>query len=145
MAQPKVFRIYKIFCPIDNDSLVYYGATQQTIQKRFMGHKTGYKRWMSGKNKGKTTSYLLFERYGMDNCAIVEIENPATFQIMEQRESFYINTFACVNIMQVNRTPEEIQLSANLKIARNNYWKTEEYKKLKKIANAKRNVNHYVA
>ena len=88
---PLIFRIYKITCPTDGDSLTYYGSTMQTLQQRFRVHKSNYKGWLKGKYSN-TTSFRLFERYGAENCTITEIEKPATEQLMHARERYYIST-----------------------------------------------------
>ena len=96
---PLIFRIYKITCPTDGDSLTYYGSTMQTLQQRFSMHKSSYKGWLKGKSNRDISSFRLFERYGAENCTITEIEKPATEQLMHARERYYISTFNCVNIM----------------------------------------------
>lgn len=65
------FRNGKIYKIVNNeDDLVYVGSTTLDLKKRFQNHKYNFK-----KHKKTTNTYLLFEKYGIENCEIVLIEN----------------------------------------------------------------------
>ena len=67
-----------------------------------------YKRWLDGKGH-KYTSFKLFEKYGVDNVKIKLIENVNVIKKNEllDRESFFIQTLACINKNIPNRTRKE--------------------------------------
>jgi hypothetical protein len=88
---------------------IYYGSTiQKYITTRFGGHKKSYKQWLNG-NKSFTSSYLLFEKYGVDNCKIVLVE---TFSCkskyeLQAREAVFIRNNNCINKVIPTRTQKE--------------------------------------
>ena len=68
-------KIYKIE-PIDGeDGDVYIGSTtKEYLSQRMTAHRSSYNHWKKGK-RGKTYSFVLFEKYGVDNCKIILLEN----------------------------------------------------------------------
>ena len=88
-------KIYKIIALTDNYDLndVYFGSTIMKLSKRFDNHKCDYR-----KNRNKSSS-ILFEKYGLDNCKIVLIEEIDFTNIEELRkkEVEYILNNKCVN------------------------------------------------
>ena len=92
-------RIYKIepICEHDENE-VYYGSTCQLLCKRMDGHRSDYRLWKSGKHN-KTSSYELFEKYGVENCKIylVELYPCETKEELLSREGYYIKNNMCVN------------------------------------------------
>ena len=64
-------RIYKIISGQGNEC--YVGSTLNKLNYRFQGHKDGYKTWKN-KNGNLITSFLLFEKYGIENCKIILIK-----------------------------------------------------------------------
>ena len=92
-------RIYKIepICEHDENE-VYYGSTCQILCKRMDGHRGDYKSWKAGK-RDKTSSYELFEKYGVENCKIylVELYPCETKEELFAREGYYIKNNMCVN------------------------------------------------
>jgi len=92
-------RIYKIepICEHDENE-VYYGSTCQLLCKRMDGHRRDYKCWKNG-NRDKTSSYDLFEKYGIENCKIylVELYPCDTKEELLAREGYYIKNNKCIN------------------------------------------------
>ena len=94
-------KIYKI---VGGDEL-YFGSTTQDLSKRFYTHKREY-----NKNKNyKCSSSILFEKYGVENCEIVLVEN---FECenkneLNRKEGEYILNNICVNQRVAGRTPKE--------------------------------------
>ena len=99
-------KIYRIYC----EDECYIGSTiEPYISNRLSGHKKAYKYFLNGKHR-KVTSFLLFEKYGIDNCKIELIESYPCEDInqLTAREGYYIrNTKGCVNKYIMGRTTEE--------------------------------------
>jgi group I intron endonuclease len=94
--------IYKIYS--ESGEKVYVGSTIQTLNKRFIHHKSHFK---SGNGRG-CSSYVLFEEYGAENCKIQLLEECEQHQRYD-RERYWIETIPhTVNIMRkLNITNEE--------------------------------------
>ena len=103
-------KIYKIE-PIINgeDGEIYIGSTtQKYLSQRMTAHRTDYKRWLN-REGNKTMSHHLFEKYGVDHCNIVLLENfpcESKDQLIS-RESYYIRTLTCVNKRIPDRSKKE--------------------------------------
>jgi hypothetical protein len=92
-------KIYKIECVNGEKDDMYIGSTaKQYLSQRMEKHRSSYKGWKEGKTN-KTTSFNLFDKYGVENCIIVLIENfPCnTRDELKSREAFYIKSMSCVN------------------------------------------------
>ena len=113
-------KIYKI---VDNNyTKMYIGSTTQSLAERMAGHRRHYK------HKKSTTSSLIFDEFGVDNCKIELIENVAcqSKDELRQREGFYIKNNECVNRVIPTRTQKEWR-DANMekiKEYRKNYMPT---------------------
>lgn len=78
---------------------VYIGSTcKKYLSQRFSVHYTAYKQWQKGKGKN-VSSYRLFEKYGVENCRIVLLEDyPCdTKNQLLAREAYYQKSMKCVN------------------------------------------------
>lgn len=93
-------KIYKIEPVIDHDDGdIYVGSTtKKYLSQRFAKHKIDYKRWQEGK-RGLTKSYELFEKYGIDNCKIILLENieAKDYNELAAREAHHIKILKCLN------------------------------------------------
>lgn len=93
-------------------SLPYYGSTIRKANERFVEEKSRYKRWKSGnKELGRTATFDLFEKYGIENC-VVRIEEQHEWldeNELRMRERWYILTFPCVNICRAPLTKGRIR------------------------------------
>jgi hypothetical protein len=103
-------KIYKIESSLGNK--IYIGSTTKALlAMRMANHRMDYKYW---KNEGRcfTSSFLLFDEYGVDTCKIVLLEAcPCeTSDQLKAREAHYIKTLECVNKCIPFRTPEEFRL-----------------------------------
>jgi hypothetical protein len=68
-------KIYKIVATTNEEHKPYVGSTiQKLLSQRFSSHRHKYKLWKEGKYN-KTSSFELFEKFGIDNCQIILIEN----------------------------------------------------------------------
>ena len=130
-------RIYKIepICEHDENE-VYYGSTCQILCKRMDTHRSGYTSWLNGKHN-KTSSYELFEKYGIENCKIylVELYPCDTKEELLAREGYYIKNNKCVNKHVAGRTSKEhyednkeVLLEKQKNYALENKDKIKEYK-----------------
>jgi hypothetical protein len=99
-------KIYKITDTANNEC--YYGSTIQPLSKRMGQHRIGYKAYKNGKYH-KVSSFILFDKYGLENCFIVLVENYEckTKEELHQRERFYIENNECVNKVMPGRTAKQ--------------------------------------
>ena len=93
---------------------MYIGSTVcDLVSQRMVKHRGSYKQWKKN-NKNYTTSYILFEEYGYENCIIELIEaKPCTDNI---------RTLECVNKHIPGRTDKEYYQANKVKIL---YYKKE--------------------
>ena len=103
-------KIYKIE-PINNgdDGDIYIGSTKEKyLSRRFNHHKDSYEYWKNGKYN-KVMVYDLFDKYGIENCEIILLENVNynTKDELHAREKYYIKSLKCVNKYIPTRTHKE--------------------------------------
>jgi hypothetical protein len=88
-------------------------------------HKSGYKSWKNG-NLKYVTSFSIFDKYGVDNCVIILMENcPCnTIDELHSREAFHIKSMKCVNKHIPLRTKKEYNEDnkENIKKNKERYW-----------------------
>lgn len=89
-------KIYKIWSPLGDD--IYIGSTtKEYLSQRMTTHRADYKKYLNG---GKfISSYLLFEKYGIDNCYIELIESKEcnNSDELKKLEGGYIRNMKCIN------------------------------------------------
>jgi hypothetical protein len=135
-------KIYKIYSYI-NPEKCYIGSTCQTLEKRFNSHK--YPQQL----RSKTSLWILFEEYGIENCCIELIENYACNNLYEllRREGYYIQKLDCVNKIVAGRTKEEYSKTEQYKQKKSEWNKNyrqghkEELKEKGRIRNVKRSLS----
>ena len=101
----KVYKIQRI----GGNSNIYIGSTtKQYLSQRMDKHRSDYKQHKAGK-RGLTTSFIIFDKYGIENCEIVLLEsvNCNSKDELLKRERYYIENNDCVNIMVPGRTYKE--------------------------------------
>jgi hypothetical protein len=109
-------KIYKIESHLGDK--VYIGSTtKEYLSQRMTTHRKGYIGWKEGK-RDLTTSFLLFDEYGIKNCSIVLIElcPCESKDVLHAREAHFIRTIQCVNKMIPLRTKKEYKLDNKEKI-----------------------------
>ena len=133
-------KIYRIVPNCEHEPNEQYigSTTKEFLSQRMAGHRKGYREWKSGRMKSQVTSFILFDKYGPDNCSICLIEavNAKTKEELQQRERFNIESFLCINKVIPLRTKKEWNV-ANQENIRNqtqkyyetNYSKITEYQK----------------
>jgi len=118
-------KIYKIEPIIDHDeSDIYIGSTtKQYLSQRMTAHAFAYDRYKNNKTTNTTSSFLLFDKYGIDNCYIIllELVEVNSKDELHQREAHYIKTLKCIN--------KRIPLQPRKEYNQNNENKIKEYKK----------------
>ena len=99
-------KIYKITDLGYNEC--YYGSTIQPLSKRIGSHRRDYKCYKEGKGCN-VTSFILFDKYGIENCKIELVEEVEckTKEELHQREGYYIRNNECVNKVIPDRTYKE--------------------------------------
>ena len=80
MSETYKAKIYKIVNDVDDK--IYIGSTRQPLYKRINQHRVRFR----GNYKFQYSSRILFEKYGIDNCSIVLIEEVDVKNIEEQRK-----------------------------------------------------------
>lgn len=100
-------KIYKIWS-VCGDKVYIGSTTKKYLSQRMDSHRSQYKRWKSGKTN-KTTSFELFDEYGIENCKmeLIELSPCNTNDELTARESHYIRTLDCVNKYIPQRTKKE--------------------------------------
>lgn len=87
---------------------MYIGSTTQSLTKRFSTHKALYKMWKECK-VNFTSSFELFDEFGIDNCKIELIENFScnNREELHKKEGEHIKQNECVNKNITGRTDKE--------------------------------------
>ena len=125
-------KIYKII-PMnsDDESDVYFGSTtKEYLSQRMDTHRHENRRWKEGK-RNYISSFLLFDKYGLENCKIILLENINANSKDEliSRESYYIRNNKCVNKVIPDRTDSEYKKYYYYKNKENILLKKKEYDK----------------
>ena len=99
-------KIYKVVDIGYNEC--YIGSTTQTLSDRMCGHRADYKKWKAGK-VNMCSSYLLFEKYGVENCKIelIEIFSCSCRDELNKREGYWIQQETCINKCIAGRSKKE--------------------------------------
>jgi hypothetical protein len=90
--------IFKIISSSCKDNEIYIGSTTKDLNKILNLHKLDYKMWKNGKNIYRA-SFILFNKYGVDNCKIILLENinALSYDEIFARKEYYIKTLKCIN------------------------------------------------
>jgi hypothetical protein len=103
-------KIYKIVANTDEEYRPYIGSTiKQYLSQRFAIHKSNYLNYKNGKTNF-TSSYTLFDKYGIENCEIILIENYpcATKDELIARERYWFDTIENCNKNKPKNTQDEL-------------------------------------
>ena len=103
-------KIYKIEpnCEHEEEEIYIGSTTKEYLSQRMEKHRSNYKYWKEGKY-GKTYSFILFEKYGVENCNIILLEyiNAQSKDEQTAKEAEYIKNYKCINKFLPFRTNEE--------------------------------------
>ena len=100
-------KVYKIWSPQGNK--IYVGSTtKELLSQRMTAHRLNYKTWKRG-NRGLTTSFLLFDEYGLENCFIelLEAKECTSKDELRQLEGKYVRELVCVNKIIPGRSDKQ--------------------------------------
>ena len=103
-------KIYRIKPTVEHpDDDVYYGSTVQKLYNRFGGHKGGYCRKQRGEKVSNMTVFVLFDKYGRQNCMIelIDLFPCQSRQELERKEREWIVGNPCVNKILPAQNVEE--------------------------------------
>ena len=101
--------VYKIIPKCEhNEGDVYFGSTKIPLKIRWRTHMSSYRRWKNGK-ANKVYCFILFDKYGIENCEIIALEEfeNLTNEALKEKEVSFINSFKCVNKNKPNRTNKQ--------------------------------------
>ena len=100
-------KVYKIWST-QGDKIYVGSTTKQYLSQRMEKHRADYKHWKNG-HYGQTTSFQLFNEYGLDNCFIelIEAKECNSKDELHQLEGKYIRELNCVNKNIAGRTHKE--------------------------------------
>jgi hypothetical protein len=102
-------KIYKIEPLNGEEGDIYVGSTtKKLLSQRMTKHRSDYICWKNDKGT-KTTSFDLFDKYGIDNCKIIllELVNAQSKDELISHEAFFIRSLNCVNRNIPDRTKKE--------------------------------------
>lgn len=142
-------KIYKIVVNNTEDEYRPYigSTTKEYLSQRFVQHKGDYSKHKNGKSS-KIASYNLFDKYGIENCEIVLIENYpcSTKDELHARERYWFDNIENCNICKPMRTEEEIKnkgkMDYNKRIEQDPDCNKKHYQRLLEL-HPDRNKNHY--
>ena len=120
-------KIYKI---VDaNEEMVYVGSTVKTLAQRMAHHRSSFKFGPF------TSSHTIFDKYGVENCKILLLENyPCNSkEELNKREGQYIKQMDCVNKIVSGRTVKEYYQDNKERIKKYQDANKEHRKEIKKI------------
>ena len=80
---------------VREDTDMYVGSTTYTLKQRFTGHKSRYKSWRDG-GRPYCSSFKLFDKFGVNGCAIMELER-CPVENRKDREKYWIQNTPCCN------------------------------------------------
>ena len=120
-------KIYKI---VDaNEEMVYVGSTVKTLAQRMAHHRSSFKFGPF------TSSHTIFDKYGVENCKILLLENyPCNSkEELNKREGQYIKQMDCVNKIVSGRTVKEYYQDNKERIKKYQDANKEHRKEINKI------------
>jgi len=105
-------KIYKIIVNTDEEYLPYIGSTtEKYLSKRMDNHRRNYLYYKNNKdnNKGYISSYILFDKFGIENCKIelIELYSCSCTEELLMRERYWFDTIKNCNKMKPYVSIEE--------------------------------------
>ena len=117
-------KVYKIepVCEHQEGEIYIGSTTKKLLCQRMTAHRKDYKMWKNETNNvGKVMAYELFDKYGLDNCKIILLEevNATSKDELLSKEAYYIRNLKCVNKYIPLRTQKEYYNDNIIKIKQN--------------------------
>jgi len=105
-------KIYKIIGNVPTDPCYVGSTTKDYLSQRMAKHISSYRCWKKGTVDKRVMSFELFDKYGVENCKIILLENveAKSKDELRQREQYYIDKLECVNANKAYCTADEIIL-----------------------------------
>ena len=104
-------KIYRIVPNCEHEQHEQYigSTTKPRLSERMTQHRIDYRRHKDGKRTGFTSSFTLFEKYGVENCIIMLIENinATSKEELFKKEREHIENNLCVNKYLPSRKKKE--------------------------------------
>jgi len=126
-------KIYKIVVNNTEDEYRPYigSTTKEYLSQRLTRHRTSYSSHKNGK-RDSLASFNLFDKYGIENCEIILIENyPCTTKDeLHARERYWFDNMENCNINKPMRTEEEVNNKGKIYYNKRMEQDTEFNKKL---------------
>lgn len=85
---------------------IYIGSTTSLLSRRLSNHRSDYNRFLNGKSKQYSTSYIILE-YDDAYIELIETCPCSTGEELHAREGYYIRSMDCVNKCVPGRTKHE--------------------------------------
>jgi hypothetical protein len=106
----KKSKIYKIVDVGYNEQ--YFGSTVVELSTRMSRHRAKYKETKQTKSAYSCTAFLIFDKYGVENCKIELVEHyPCeSKEELRKREGHWMKQEPCVNKRMAGRTKPEYYL-----------------------------------
>jgi hypothetical protein len=101
-------KIYKIIGNGEATDPCYVGSTTKNyLSQRLVIHRSHYEQFKEGKF-AHLTAFDIFDKYGIENCKIILLENvnAKSKDELRMKEQEYIDKLDCVNKNNAVRTPE---------------------------------------
>ena len=102
-------KIYCIKVNTEEEYLPYVGSTtKQYLSQRIEKHRGNYKQWKKGKGNF-ISSYILFDKYGVENCYIelLELYPCKCSEELRKKERFWFDKMNCCNKLKPFISKEE--------------------------------------
>lgn len=144
-------KLYKMeaICESEEGDIYIGSTTQNYISHRLAEHVRGYNNWKKNGNYDFISSYILFDKYGIDNVRIVLLESYPCHNNDElrAREAHYQKTLKCVNQVVAFRSKKE-RLEQMKQYQEEHQEELSEYHKKYRIENYKeileKNKKYYI-
>jgi mRNA degradation ribonuclease J1/J2 len=122
-------KIYKIVVDTEEQYKPYVGSSCQELSQRMTDHRENYKAWKKNKQTC-CNSYDLFDRFGVENCKIILLEEYSCDSrmklLMKEREWF--DKMECCNKCRPYISKEE-RINYNKELCNQNMEQIIKYKK----------------
>jgi hypothetical protein len=110
-------KVYKIVAETDEEYKPYIGSTIEQLSARMASHRCKYFRFKDKKsNQSKCGSFELFDRFGIEKCCIILIEDYSCENVeqLRARERYWFDNIPNCNNYKPIITPEEAKQSIKL-------------------------------
>ena len=102
--------VYKIIADNDETQMAYIGSTcKSQLSARMSYHRADYKAFKDGKKTNFTSSFLLFDKFGVENCKIIFLESydVSSKDELKSKEQIWIDKIPNCNKYKAFRTEEQ--------------------------------------